>query len=350
VQAHRASLGPSSDPSYGHFTDVTLPTPGFAVLIYPGCEHWPDESVGYIRSKEQARRSWRAKTNRLDLDQKLPLRDYVDEVRTPLETIHQRALAAFQGAGAIIIPARNVGNELGFQIRLGGQWYRRADDKPLDGNIPALRVPSNGPMSICQLGDAARSSDDVLVGLPLVVGGQAMNRARIIATASDMAWLYPVDPEAKFGPPAPAWSELQSISYQRHLAPSSFEELVNELDSRTLFHNSIARRQGRLTIDPPCGPALPHSVVANRGDEIHALVITGSLWDIATTLAANGFEHAMLIDQSGSTRYSFLHAGRVFPIVGTANWRDKGTCFLAVRADGWLWNRPHSCLTAATVK
>ena len=118
--------------------------------------------------------------------------------------------------------------------------------------------------------------------------------------ASDMAWLYSVDPDAKFGPPAPAWSDLQSISCERHLAGSSVEDLVDELDSRMLTHNSIARREGRPTIDPPFGPALPHSVLANRGNEIHALVITGSLWDIAMTLTASGFEHAMLLDQSGS--------------------------------------------------
>lgn len=332
------SIVPTGEASYAHLTCVRFSPDAVGRLIYPG--HAPLDHYGYVRNTFQKQKSRRVQLG--EQMEKLPFRDYPDSFRTQVNKIHQYALSRLETNHAVVVSARNVDNELLFQARIDGQWCRRADDSDVPGSFPVLRLPKNQPLSFCQFDEVCQGDEDLLIGLPLVISARAVSREFIIKNASDIAWLYAVDPEGKFGPPPPAWERLSDRWQQLRDLGCKEVEFADELDRMARLENENGRRLGRRTIDPPFAHSLPHSVLAWRGGAVHAVVSSGALWDIAGFLEAHSFESAFVLDQSGSTQYSLLNgAEKVLPIVGTANWRDSGTCFLAIKTGDWLWSAPH---------
>jgi hypothetical protein len=337
------SIVPAGQASYTQFTRIEFAPSAKGQLIYPGRVGRSDvEHNGYVRTRSKMETSRRVRLGeRID---SLPFRDYPDTFRTPVREIHKQALDVLGVQHAVVIPTRNVDNELTFQARIGGKWCRRADDGDVPGHYPVLRLPRNKAVGFCSFSEAQDTEDDLLTGLPLVIDGSAVSREFIIASASDIAWSYAVDPGAAFGPPSPAWERISNRWQELRDLRFPDADIARALDDMARIENQKGKQSGRRTIDPPGAHALPHSILAWRNG-LNALVVSSTLWGIASFLSKQGFESAFVLDQSGSTQYSFLRQSQdALPIVGSSNWRDSGTCFLAIETGNWLWSAPHFAL------
>jgi len=325
---------------YSHWFVLKFPPSATGQIDFPGAEHYPFDSVGLARSPLARERSIARRTGDREKLAQATFRDYPDKVLTEVPEVHRRAPLRLGTKCAFVIGLRNTGNQPVYGARIDDKWYRPGGDTDPPDHFPVLVVPRESRMHICPFGEAKHSGHDLAAGVPVVIDGKAQSRASCIMLSSDAAhWAY-VDPNGRFGPPAPAWAELSNLWQELDDRGASEAEMAHELDALVREHNGIARAQGRETIEPPAGPALPHSVLALRGGSVHAIVVSGSMWDIGKLLEKS-FEQAFIVDQSGSVRYSFLEGDKVKPLVGTPNWRDKGTAFLAVRSGGWIRSVPH---------
>lgn len=351
---------------YSHLTYVEIPTNSNAQVLFPGCKHVPTGSLGYVRSDSLISKSWKYRSGLLKADDKCPFRDYPDEIRTKIDDLVHFFLQEFEYV--LLISARNVLNEWCCQARIDGKWWRRHGDPDIDPNYPVLRITKSGRFLVGPLGDTSNENPleaDILTGVPVVINGKAMDRAFLIANSSDVTHSYECQPKGYFGPRPPAWLEI-SNAWQNQWEKSQNNPLLFE-EKRVKKIDAVASKvTNRHGGEWPSGsykegPALPHSLIVEFKNKkrqtnllIYAMVITGSLWDIAEFLVNIDAKNAFVLDQSGSVCYYYIHKKenslKLKPLVSTTNYRASGTCFLAVETKGFEttgFMRPtkHFCLT-----
>lgn len=299
-----------------------------AQVLFPGHNEIPEGSYGYVRTTTVVPLSWRSETGNL---KPVPFRDYPDAVRTAISKLFPTPYQKSR----VVVSARNVLNEWPYQARIGDHWFRRHGDPDVPNYFPVLTVGTSG-LAVCSFGRAPHDVD-ILTGLPLVIDQQSMDRDFLIATSSDVTHSYECHPKGLFGPKAPAWQEISDkwhSEWQNWLRDQTYVET-----KRTRKIDEVAAKFTGWPRSHRIGANLSHSVVIDTGDHnIYMMVLTGTLWSIAAYVQNRGALNAFVLDQSGSVNYCYLEKSANAPksIVSTTNWRDRGTCFLAVESGGYV--------------
>lgn len=313
-------------PSFSSFSVLALGVGVAGRVLFPGREHMPATTVGYVRSDGRAQLARALGSSFYSPYKKLPWRDYPDEALTPTDLL----IAAPYEHHSVVISARNTLNEWGYQLRLSHDWLRRYDDAAIDPDWPVLSF-GDGGVSIIRLNDA-KQDDNLVTGIPLVIEGRPSDRDFLIACCSDVAHVFDVNPKGQRGPSADAWRKLSNLWQtlkDRGLDDSDLAALMEE-------------EATRLTVSP--SRDLLHSVLAQRYDGVLiAFAITGALTDIAIKLAQRwDVQHSLLLDNGGSVGWQALLAGAETPrlLVSGPNHRLRGTAFLVLELSGFL--HPHS--------
>lgn len=342
--------------NYSHCSTFTLSPLAAGEIVFPGAANAPPtlglgtsqpRTFGYVRSGALARDSWKAINNAWEPGDGfdpaasstplLPFRDYPAELRTPVDLVVKGK------TNVLVLSSRNVLNEVTYQARIGGVEYRTARDLVPAADSPVLTVRRDDPWTL----NFQRYADvmhrgaelDYLSGLVLVANGVPRSRAEIIAWCSDVAHNYFVNPERYFG--VPAWEKLSDRWNELHTlrlggAAISEAELTAEVDQ-------VAALAG-LPVGPHAtGPALPHSVVAQRNDgQLDFLVLSTGLPQAGQFLSRQGYVQAIVLDQSGSVGPMFVdRQGKPHMLVSTSNYRPAGTCFLLIQTGGFLFPNQH---------
>lgn len=324
---------------YSHLSSyIEIPENARSQLLFPGSQYVPKDSLGYVRSKLAKYKSWKFKSGNLSKSDQCPFRDYPDEVLTDDSTLFSTPF----DKNRIVITAKNVMNECLYQARIGEQWWIRNDDAIIDKKFPVLTVSYSQGLNLIPLSQAIKKKSDILTGLPLVIDSKPMTRDFLIANSSDISHSYECDPENRFGPIS-AWKEISNEWYRQWEKRESLTE-----SQRTAKIDAVANQYndwfgGNYTHGPP----LAHSIILEKGNKnVYAMILCGSLWQIANYLFTKGIKNAFALDQSGSVHYSYLSRGEETPraIVSSTNYRGYGTCFLAIETDGYVRQKRHMWL------
>jgi hypothetical protein len=314
-----------------HYSIADLGRAVQARLHFPRRDSLPIGSVGFVRSQPRALASARARGGERSADWELPWRDYPPAVLTPSSQV----LEAPYAHDELLLSCRNVLNEWGYQIRLEGKWWRRAGDGPVDPTWPVLATLSSG-LRFVQAAEAENSDDDILTGLPLVIGGRASDSDFLIANCSDVAHMFDVHPQGLLGPSRNAWLELSNAWQEAHDEGRSAEECARSLRIISQRHG-VRERRHHL-----------HSMIAAMTDgRILAFALTGPLAGIAEHLAKHWHvANAILLDNGGSVGWLYHAKDGLRPtlVVGATNRRENGTAFLSVRTGRFLEPRMHPFL------
>jgi hypothetical protein len=317
-------------PSISAFSVMELGTSAPAHVLFPGRRHLPPKSLGYVRSRQRA--AVAAGLGRAI--QSIPGRDYREEVLTLVTTL---VPLPYSGPH-VVLSARNTVNEWRYQVRIGGEWFRRHGDLPIPPGWPVVALGSGGA-ALQVLSEVDDSVVDLVSGLPLVTNGQPISHPVLVSNCSDVAHAYDVDPQGRRGSSPSAWSALSDLWQQCKDENLSDEELTARMD--------------RLAASRRVRPSehLLHSVIAQRWDgSLVAFAITGGLKSIARVLSARwNVRHAVLLDNGGSVGWLALMPGADSPavLVAGANYRPRGTAFLVFDIGGFLHPLAHDALHGA---
>jgi hypothetical protein len=324
---------------YSHLSSyIEVPQNAQSQLLFPGSKYVPEDSLGFIRSNLAIDKSWKFRSGNLSHSDQCPFRDYPDEVLTNDLNLFSTPF----DKNRIVITARNVMNECLYQARIGGKWWRRKDDNIVDEKFPVLTVSYSHGLNLVPLSEAVEKKADILTGLPIVIDSKPMTRDFLIANSSDISHSYECDPQNRFGPIS-AWQDISDEWLRQWEKRESLTE-----SQRTAKIDAVANKHN----DWPDGnyingPPLPHSIILEKGDKnIYAMLLCGSLWQIANYLSNKGIKNAFVLDQSGSVRYSYLPMGghTPKPIVSTTNYRGYGACFLVIETNGYVRQKRHMWL------
>ena len=339
-------------PSIATFTRLELGQRPRVQALFPGRDRLPGSgTAGYVRSPL---RSALADPVRVEMAKRtgaLAWRDYPDDVLTPVGDV----LASLAGdRDHLLISARNTLNELGYQARLSGCWYRRRGDHPPNSDWPVLCFDEAG-LQLLQADDAIRRPNDLITGLPLVIDGQAMSRAFFIYQCSDMAHVFEVDPQGRLGP-----SQLSNPSDRRAANSRVWQDLSDgwqDMRNRNVEAASVAAELEHMaeTRGVQQSRHLLHSLIAQRHDgSIVAFAISGALHHISRHISRSwNVQHAVLLDNSGSVGWLSRLARQSDSILLVAgpNYRPRGTVFLDISLPEFmrpsehpalLWNRQNN--------
>lgn len=284
-----------------------------------------------MRSDARARRSARVREGQQSPDAALPWRDYGENVLTPSAEVLERPF----DDDYLFVSCRNVLNEWGYQIRLGGTWWRRADDEAVDDRWPVLAMLSGGIRFLLR-SDAERFEGDLLTGVPVVIDGHPAGTDFLIASSSDVTHVFDVHPRGLRGRSSQAWLRLSNAWQEARDAGLTESEHAASL-------RAIAEAHGV----GPGGDRLHSLVAETRDGRLLAVALTGSLPEIARHLVERwSVAHAILLDNGGSVGWFFCPKGRdsATLLVGGPNRRESGTAFMSLRTRGFLQPRTHECL------
>lgn len=299
-------------------------------VLFPGRTHWPVITAGYVRSALRAQVACANGSQEFQPGRRLPWRDYSSALLAASDAL---VVAPYERHG-VIISARNTLNEWGYQLCLGRDWVRRSGDSPISPDWPVISFCADG-VSIVRLSDAAADAE-LVSGIPLVIAGQPSTRQLLVASCSDVAHVFDVNPRGQRGPSADAWQRLSNL----------WQELKDQQLDDTDLVTQMEEEARRLAVSS--SRDLLHSVLAQRFDGILvAFAITGALNDIASELAQRwGIQHAVLLDNGGSVGWQALIPDADAPklLVAGPNYRPQGTAFLQFDLGDFLQPQSHPLL------
>ena len=317
--------------SYYCVADFGLAPKG--ALHFPGRGFLPSGSAGYVRSEPRARTAALVRDGKQEASAALPWRDYPPEMLTPAEQVLDTPFRD----DLLLFGCRNVLNEWGHQVRLGGTWWRRAGDPPVDDGWPVLATMPAG-IRILKAAEAETTEADLLTGVPLVIDGAPSSQPFLIANCSDVGHIFEVHPSGQVGPSAEAWLEL-SNSWERARRDNVPEsELAASLLAVARRHGASARRYYLHSVIAE----LPHGRIA-------AFALTGTLEEIAVHLASRwNVSNAILLDNGGSIGWFYCpkDGQQASLLVGAPNRRGRGTAFLSLETRGFPHATVHNALSA----
>jgi hypothetical protein len=328
-------------------------------VLFAGRVHWPVSTAGYVRSAARARLAAGTESGAAGTasgaagtasgaagtasgaagtasgayqpERKLPWRDY--DASALLAAPDALVAAPYERHG-VVIGARNTLNEWGYQLRLGQDWIRRYGDRAIDPGWPVVEL-SGADTRLVRLSEAGAAAD-LVTGIPLVAAGRPSPRPFLVASCSDVAHTFDVNPRGLRGPSADAWLRLSN--------------LWQELKDQQLADADLAARMEAEAVRLSVAPShdLLHSVLAQRFDGVLvAFAITGALAGIASELADRwDVQHAVLLDNGGSVGWQALIPGAEAPklLVAGPNYRPKGTAFLQFDLGEFLQPQGHPLL------
>lgn len=319
-----------ASPCLSTFSVLALGAKVTGRVLFPGRDHWPVITAGYVRSVARAQLAGETGSGEYQPDRKLPWRDYSSSLLAAPDAL---VTAPYERHG-VIISARNTLNEWGYQLRLGHDWIRRYNDSVINPEWPVVEF-GGVDIHLVRLSEVTADAD-IVTGIPLVIAGQPSNRRFLVASCSDVAHTFDVNPRGQRGPSADAWQRLSNL----------WQELKDQQLEDTDLATQMEDEAKRLSVSP--SRDLLHSVLAQRFDGILvAFAITGALTDIASELAQRwDVQHAVLLDNGGSVGWQALVPGAEAPrlLVAGPNYRPKGTAFMQFDIGDFLQPQSHPLL------